>query len=186
MFVRRQIVVVNFYYDLPIFEHSKGLAHNLIGGWSISGIGSMQSGNPLTINAGNNTLGLGGNATSYADQVGPVSYPHTVKQWFNGVGAFAQPAPLAWGNSHRSSVKGPGRDAWNISLFKDFRFTEATGIQFKAESFNTWNHTQFTGVDTGVLNGTLGTGAGAYNGTAGAINGVADPRVFQFGAKAYF
>ena len=146
----------------------------------------MQSGNPLTINAGNNTLGLGGDATSYADQVGPVSYPHTVKQWFNGVGAFAQPAPLAWGNSHRSSVKGPGRDAWNISLFKDFRFTEATGIQFKAESFNTWNHTQFTGVDTGVLNGTLGTGAGAYNGTAGAINGVADPRVFQFGAKAYF
>jgi hypothetical protein len=185
-FDRRQIGVVNFNYDLPIFAHSKGLAHSLIGGWSISGIGSMQSGNPLTINAGNNTLGLGGNATSYADQVGPVSYPHTVQHWFSGVGAFAQPAPLAWGNSHRSSVKGPGRDAWNISLFKDFHFTEGSGVQFKAESFNTFNHTQFTGVDTGVLSGQLGTGAGAYNGTAGAINGVADPRVFQFGAKAYF
>jgi hypothetical protein len=55
-----------------------------------------------------------------------------------------------------------------------------------AESFNTWNHTQFTGVNTGVLNGTLGTGSNAYNSTAGAINGVADPRVFQLGAKAYF
>ena len=44
-FDRRQIGVVNFDYDLPIFEHSKGLAHNLIGGWSISGIGSC---NPET------------------------------------------------------------------------------------------------------------------------------------------
>ena len=185
-FDRRQIGVVNFDYALPIFEHSKGLAHNVVGGWTISGIGSMQSGNPLTINAGTNTLGLGGNATSYADQVGQVSYPHSVKQWFSGVGAFAQPAPLAWGNSHRSSVKGPGRDAWNISLFKDFHFTEGTGVQFKAETFNTWNHTQFTGVNTGVLNGQLGTGANAYNGTQGAVTGIADPRVFQFGAKAYF
>lgn len=185
-FDRRQIGVVNFNYDLPIFNHSKGLAHNLIGGWAISGVGSMQSGNPLTINAGNNTLGLGGNATSYADQVGTVTYPHTAKQWFNPVGVFSQPAALTWGNSHRSAVKGPGRDAWNLSLFKDFHFTEATGVQFKAETFNTWNHTQFTGVNTGVLNGTLGTGANAYNSTAGAINAVADPRVFQFGAKAYF
>jgi|SRR5665213_3176521 len=185
-FDRRQIGVVNFDYNLPVFEHSKGLAHNVLGGWTISGIGSMQSGNPLTINAGNNTLGLGGDATSYADQVGPVSYPHTVQHWFSGVGAFAQPAALTWGNSHRSAVKGPGRDAWNISLFKDFHFTEGSGVQFKAESFNTFNHTQFTGVDTGVLSGQLGTGAGAYNGTGGAINGIADPRVFQFGAKAYF
>jgi hypothetical protein len=185
-FDRRQIGVVNFDYNLPLFEHSKGLTHSLLGGWTISGIGSMQTGNPLTINAGTNSLGLGGNATSYADQVGPVTYPHTAKHWFNGVGAFAQPAPLAWGNSHRSSVKGPGRDAWNISLFKDFHFTEGSGIQFKAESFNTWNHTQFTGVDAGVLNGHLGTGADAYNDTGGRINAVADPRVFQFGAKAYF
>jgi hypothetical protein len=184
-FDRRQIGVVNFDYNLPLFEHSKGLTHNLLGGWTVSGIGSMQSGNPITVNAGTNTLGLG-DGTSYADQVGTVTYPHTAKQWFNGVGAFAQPAPLAWGNSHRSSVKGPGRDAWNISLFKDFHFTEATGIQFKAETFNTWNHTQFTGVDAGVLSGHLGTGADAYNDTGGRINNVADPRVFQFGAKAYF
>jgi hypothetical protein len=185
-FDRRQIGVVNFDYNLPIFEHSKGLTHNLLGGWQISGVALMQSGNPLTINAGTNTLGLGGNATSYADQVGSVSYPHTVKQWFNPAGAFAQPAPLAWGNSHRSAVKGPGRQNWNLSVYKDFHITEGTGIQFKAETFNTWNHTQFTGVNTGVLTGNSGTGAGAYSTNAGAINAVADPRVFQLGAKAYF
>lgn len=185
-FDRRQIGVVNFDYDVPILRNSKGLAHNLLGGWTISGVGSMQSGNPLTINAGTNTLGLGGNANSYADQNGPVKYPHNRKQWFDGSGAFSQPAPLTWGNAKRSSVKGPGRDNWNVSLFKDFHFGERAGIQLKVESFNTWNHSQITGVDSGVLNGTLGTGPGAYNPTQGAVNGFADPRVFQLGGKAYF
>ena len=115
-----------------------------------------------------------------------VTYPHTVKQWFNAVGAVAQPAPLTFGNAPKNFIKGPGRDAWNLSLFKDFQFNERAGVQLKVESFNTWNHTQFTGVNTGVLNGTTGTGAGAYNGTEGAVTSVADPRVFQLGAKAYF
>jgi hypothetical protein len=185
-FDRRHIGVVNFDYDMPVFQHSKGAAHNLMGGWTISGITLMQTGNPLSVNAGNNTLGLSGSTTDHADLVGKVTYPHTATQWFNPVGAFAQPAPLTFGNSPKNIVKGPGRDNWNLSLFKDFHFTERSGVQFKAESFNTWNHTQFTGVNTGVLNGQPGTGAGAYNSTAGAINATADPRVFQLGAKAYF
>ena len=144
----------------------------------------MQSGNPITINAGNNTLGLGGNATSYADQSAAVEIPSHQNAMVRPVrGVFSQPAPLAWGNSKRSSVKGPGRDNWNISLFKDFHFSERTGIQLKVETFNTWNHSQITGVNSGVLNGTLGTGAGAYNSTQGYVNGIADPCVFQLGAK---
>ena len=185
-FDRRHIAVVNFDYNLPIFQHSNGFAHKVLGGWALSGVVLMQTGNPLTINAGTNTLGLGGNATSYADKVGTIKYPHTAAHWFDAVGAVAQPAPLTWGNAPKAIGVGPGRDNWNTSLFKDFRFTEKSGVQLKFESFNTWNHTQFTGVNTGVLNGTPGTGANAYNGTQGAINGVADPRVFQLGAKGYF
>ena len=185
-FDRRHIGVVNFDYDLPIFQHSRGLANSLLGGWTISGVTLMESGNPLSVNAGNNTLGFGGDTNDHADAVGKVSYPHTAAQWFNPAGAFAQPAPLTWGDAPKNSVKGPGRDNWNLSLFKDFHFREKSGIQFKAETFNTFNHTQFTGVNTGVLNGTPGTGASAYNSTAGAITAVADPRVFQLGAKIYF
>jgi hypothetical protein len=183
-FDRRHIGVVNFDYDLPIFQHSKGLAHNLIGGWTIQRHPHGQE--TLSVNAGNNTLGFGGNTTDHADLVGRISYPHTAKQWFNPVGAFGQPAALTWGDAPKNVVKGPGRNNWNLSLFKDFHFTEKSGVQLKAESFNSWNHTQFTGVNTGVLNGTLGIGANAYNSTAGAINATADPRVFQLGAKAYF
>ena len=179
-FDRRQILVVNFDYNLPIFEHSRGLAHNVIGGWSISGVGNMQTGNPLSINEGTNTLGLG-DGSSYANKIGNLTYPHTVTQWFNPAGAVAQPAILTFGNAPKAFGKGPGRDAWNLSLFKDFHFNERTGVQFKVESFNTWNHTQFTGVNTAVLNN-----SGGFNGTAGAVNAVADPRIFQLGAKAYF
>ena len=185
-FDRRNIGVVNFDYDLPILQHSKGVAHNLLGGWTVSGIALMQSGNPLSVNAGTNTLGLSGSTTDHADLVGKITYPHTASQWFNPAGAFAQPAPLTFGDSPKNIVKGPGRDNWNLSLFKDFHFSERSGMQFKAESFNTWNHTQFTGVNTGVLNGTPGTGADAYNSTAGAVNAAADPRVFQLGANVYF
>ena len=80
-------------------------------------------------------------------------------------------------------MKGPGRDNWNLSLYKDFHFNERAGFQFRAESFNTWNHTQFTGVNTSVL---TGSAANPYNSSAGQINATADPRVFQFGGKLYF
>jgi len=179
-FDRRHIAAVNFAYALPIFQHSGLMTRSLVGGWTLSGVVSMSSGNPLQINAGTNTLGLGGTTTDRADQVKPVTYPHTIKQWFDPT-AFAQPAPLTWGNSPKAAVVGPGRQNWNLSLYKDFHFTERTGFKLQADAFNAWNHTQFTGVNTGVLGNN-----GAINPTAGAITAVADPRVFQLGGRIYF
>jgi hypothetical protein len=80
-------------------------------------------------------------------------------------------------------VKGPGRDNWNLSLYKDFHIKESVGLQLRAETFNTWNHTQFTGVNNSVL---TGNSSNPYNSTAGQINAIADPRVFQLGGKIYF
>jgi hypothetical protein len=48
---------------------------------------------------------------------------------------------------------------------------------------DTWNHTQFTGVNNSVL---TGNSSNPYNSTAGQINAIADPRVFQLGARIYF
>ena len=107
---------------------------------------AMQSGNPLSVNAANDNLGFGGGTANHADKVGTIAYPKTLRQWFSP-NAFAQPAPMTLGNSPKNTVKGPGRDNWNLSLYKDFKFNESAGFQFRAETFNTLNHTQFTGVN---------------------------------------
>jgi hypothetical protein len=74
-------------------------------------------------------------------------------------------------------VRQPGRDNWNICLLKNFVLSESrgSGIEFRIESYNTLNHTEFNGVQ------------GQYgSGNFGAITSVWDPRVFQFGLKLKF
>jgi hypothetical protein len=181
-FDRRHIFVSNFNYELPVFQHSGRLLKSTLGGWTISGITTMESGNPFSVNAGVNTLGFGGSTVDHANINGPMKYPHSRTQWFDPT-VFSQPAPLQWGNAPRNVGKGIGRDNWNLSLFKDFRFTEHSGFQFRAESFNTWNHTQFNAINTSVLTGNSAT---PYNASAGQLTNTYDPRVFQFGGKLYF
>jgi hypothetical protein len=178
-FDRRQIATANFNYDMPFFNHSGTVARDVLGGWTFSGVGSMSTGNPISI-ASPNTTGL--QVTNHPNFTGPVTYEHTFKHWFDPQG-FSEPGPLQFGNANKSEVKGPGRDSWSLSLFKDFHFTERSGMQLRAAAFNAFNHTQFTGAGTGVL---TGNGPTSYQGTAGQITSVADPRVFQLGAKAYF
>ena len=45
-------------------------------------------------------------------------------------------------------IRGPGVNNWNTSLFKNFRIKERFNFQFRVEAYNTFNHTQFSGVDT--------------------------------------
>jgi hypothetical protein len=182
-FDRRQIAVVNFEYLLPMFGHSKGLANTLVGGWTISGIASMESGNPITINAQYDNLGFGGDTQSYADKVGTIHYhggknaSANAPQYFNPVGTFAQPAALTWGDASKNDVKGPGEDHWNLSLFKDFKFGENAGFKLIAESYNVWNHATFNSVDTSFS---------PNDSHAGAFTNTGDPREYQLGAKIYF
>ena len=70
---------------------------------------------------------------------------------------------------------GPGRNNWNMALFKAFQFNERARFEFRAETFNTFNHTQFTNPSTGVTNTDFGQ-----------INGTNAPRILQLGAKLLF
>jgi hypothetical protein len=80
-------------------------------------------------------------------------------------------------------VRGPGRQNWNISLFKNFGLDEkrGTNLQFRAEFFNLWNHAQWQG-DT--LNGGISANFGAAN--FGAITSAYDPRAIQLALKLSF
>src|SRR5579875_3111338 len=184
-FDRRNIFNANYIYVLPFYQHaSNGLLRTTLGGWQIAGVTTAESGVPVNIYYnGPDTVGLGGNTNPRPNVVGPITYPKTVAQWFN-TAAFANPiAPWAggltngFGNARKDAIVGPGLFNWNLSLYKDILLTSHEGprIQLRAESYNTFNHTEFNNIDTGTNYGNYGRVTSTY-----------DPRSLQFGAKFLF
>jgi len=145
-------LVSSFVWELPFGRNKKYLsgvnkvANHVIGGWQVNGIVTFQAGFPMTISAAdvgglNDTFG-----TNRADLVGDAnaSITPTIAKWFN-TEAFRQPAAGFLGNSGRGILNLPGINNWDTGLFKSFRFTEQLSLQFRLESFNAWNHTQWGG-----------------------------------------
>jgi hypothetical protein len=193
LFDRRNILNFNYIYNLPFYLHSGNLfQREVLGGWQIAGVTTAESGTPVNVYYnGGDTLGFGGNTTNRPNLVGSVSYPKTQTSWFNhaagsnGVkGSFGIPlAPWAggttgYGNASKDTIVGPGLFNWNVSIYKTFQLTSnASGptFQLRAETFNTFNHTEFNGIDTGFTDVNFGQ-----------VTSVYDPREFQFGAKFLF
>jgi hypothetical protein len=177
-FDRTNIFLSEFVYDIPFMRHSSNrFMKAVVAGWTTSGIVTIESGLPIDIGLGGNQGSNGiPDASNRPNASGAVSYPHTVNEWFSPT-AFTTPAVGAFGNVGFDSVRGPGRDNWNLSLFKSFLLNEARGsrLEFRAESFNTWNHTQFNGVSNTASNSNFGQVTSAF-----------DPRVFQLGLKLFF
>lgn len=80
-----------------------------------------------------------------------------------------------FGNARKDIVPGPGRFNFDTSLYKTFKIHESTNFEFRAESFNTFNHTEFNNVGSSFGNSTFGQPTTTW-----------DPRVLQFGAKLNF
>jgi hypothetical protein len=174
-FDRRQISITSFIYKLPLFHNSGSLlTKELLGGWELSGIALFESGTPVSIGNGPDNLGLGGSTGNRANVVGPITYPGSRLQWFS-TASFAQPGPLQWGTAARNDVVTPGRNNWNVAMFKAFQVQEHLRFEFRAETFNTFNHTQFNSLQTSVTSGNFGQ-----------LTGTSSPRTFQLGAKFLF
>lgn len=188
-FDRRHIFNANYVYALPFYKNSSNpILRNVLGGWEFSGITVIETGSPAW-NGGNgirytgpDTLGLGGGTNNFPDQIAPISYPKTVNEWFSA-SSFAAPvapwndggATTGFGNYHKGTVVGPGLINFNMSLFKTFALTERMNLEFRFESFNTFNHTEFQNVDTSSADSNFGAVISTY-----------DPRVLQLGAKFSF
>jgi hypothetical protein len=176
----RHILMLNYIYDLPFLKNSSNaFVRNVVAGWQVSGITRFQTGPPTTVTYPGDNVGAGvGNVR--ADLIGDLSTGQkTVTQWFN-TAAFAAPAPMTWGNEGRNVVYLPGRNNWNISLLKRFSgipigTKEGAQIEFRAELFNAFNHTQFSTVDINYDSGSFG-----------AVTGTNDARRVQFGLRFVF
>jgi Carboxypeptidase regulatory-like domain len=187
---RRHVFTGNYIYDLPWQRSQQGFAGHLFGGYEFSGILTINSGLPFTVftargqgdpaAVGVNTSGAPNNgsvATPRPNQIGdPNNGPKTFTEFFN-TAAFA-PVTVAGasGNERRGAVNGPGLWRYDMALLKNTRIRESMNLQFRAEAFNLFNHTNFQ---------TLGTTLTTTS-TFGHVTAVRDPRILQLALKFSF
>ncbi len=176
----RHRIVFSGSWELPFgrgrrFVNGGRLLDLLIGGWQSNIIAQWRSGFPFSVFAGIDACNCA--ATSQlAQQVGDprTGFTRSIDQWFN-TRAFVRPAIGTFGSSGRNILDGPSQITFDLSLFKTFRFSERSALQFRAEAFNTFNNTPFNQPGS-----TVGTP------TYGTIHSAADPRAIQLALKLRF
>ena len=82
------------------------------------------------------------------------------------------------GDSSRRFFYGPGIDNFDLALHKTTKITEGKSVEIRLETFNTFNHAQFYGVN--AVDGNIDSP------TFGRVLQAAPPRIMQVAAKLYF
>jgi hypothetical protein len=169
-------------YELP-FGKGKMFLSNLsrsgnafIGGWSLTGIYTLQSGFWFTPSTSINTAGIE-SGTLRPDRLtngNLASGQRTRLHWFD-TAAFVQPGAYLFGNAGRNILEGPGLKNFDLGLSKNTLITERQTLQFRAEFFNAWNNVNFGLPASNVAAGNVGT-----------ISSAGASRDVQFGLKYIF
>ena len=177
---RKNLLNFNYVYELPWFRKTRNAGvRYMLGGWELSGITTFQSGAPNSITVPSDIAGIGASSTRATLTGNPnlSAGNRTLTQWFN-TAVVLSPSLMTlgqFGNSGRNILIGPGFSQWDISLVKNFAVTEHKRFQFRAETFNAFNHPSFTGI------GTTATASGF-----GAVNAAGPGRNLEFGLKFLF
>jgi hypothetical protein len=178
----RQRLVASWTWDIPL--HAPGAFNVLAGGWQLNGILSLYDGLPFSVQSATNTLNIGSGTRADRLRSGELpSSERTLDRWFDTT-AFAAPGPQQFGNGGRNILRGPGTKQADISLFKEFYFSEKRDrrVQFRAEFFNITNTPQFNNPAN-----TVGSpGAGSIRSAGAPLTFQRIPRQIQFGLKLYF
>jgi hypothetical protein len=176
-------------YALPIgrgkhFMGSMNRAEDMaIGGWRLGVITTFQQGFPFSVAAGD--PGAYGTFNMRANITGAPHQLNNIAQWFNTT-AFSQPAFGVFGNTGRNIFIGPGINNWDANLAKTFQFTERAGLEFRIETFNTFNHTQYGSDPNTTVGGQASVSNNITSPTYGHVTAARPGRVAQLGAKIFF
>lgn len=184
-FDRTQVFTLRYTYRMPnapAFVSFKP-ARFVTDGWVISGITRIMTGAPLTPSYSLT------NGTDYTGSASASTRPTVVDPSAPPESRFGPPVYVAnvptLGNVGKGIIRGPGTNNWDISMYKDLKFTERLRGQLRLESYNTLNHTQFSGIDSSVKftdrNGTSNINPLFMRGTSAR-----PPRRLQLGVKMSF
>ncbi len=188
-FDRTNVLHLYYVYTLPNVGAGWKFrpAHWVLDNWQVSGISTFESGYPQSLNCQfTYPVNLfGGGDYSRCTLTGPVNLSagkRNFYQFFN-TSVIQPPTATNPGNAAPGVVRGPGVEDWDISVFKNFPITEKSSVQFRVETFNTFNHPQFSTVNTNPQFNQQGQ---QVNGLLGQINGDYLPRQMQLALKFIF
>ncbi|HEY8226660.1 MAG TPA: TonB-dependent receptor [Pyrinomonadaceae bacterium] len=188
-FDRRHVFAMSYVYELPFFEKADSLTRHVLGGWQVSGVVTLQTGQFVSIAGGSRAStspsnGFGSNLDLVGDWRN-VPGGQTATPVFSSTGAYLSggwinraafvPRTGLIGNVPRNLIEMPSTQNFNLSLMKRVQLSERFRLQLRGEVFNLFNHPNFR---------TLVTNFSASN--FGALTQTDDPRVFQFGVKLLF
>jgi hypothetical protein len=174
------VLTASAVYELPFGKGkayvNQGAAAQVLGGWKVNGMFAHRSGQPFTVGVNNDQSHSNG-ASARPNITGSTSGPKTRAEWFN-IDAFSEPAIDTYGNAGRNSLRGPGYTNFDFSLFREFAIRERYKFEFRAESFNLFNHVNLGNPDSTFQDS---------NGNFGRISGAnGNPRRFQFAGTFKF
>jgi hypothetical protein len=182
---RTHVFTANYVYELPFFKESGPLLKAVLGGWQISGITYLWSGEPVPqITTGNTNSNRRG---TRVNQIGdpkanlPANVPGGV-YWFNPA-AFEAPADGTYGTSTRAPLRLPGVHQWDLNLSKNWYPVGAMRIQFRAEMINAFNHTQFTVINASCPNTATSLSCVVAGSRFGQLTSTRNPREVQLGLR---
>jgi hypothetical protein len=164
---RTHTLVVNFDYTTPKLSAgwNNMLSRTVLDNWEFSGVSSFLSGEPMgftytlvstTDITGGEGLGMNpvtnaqGSATSgvrpdiTATAILPKAQRNPLVAFNTSVVVAPDPNKFGLGNSPKDAFRGPGINNWDLSVMKNFKWHDGgRTIQFRFETYNTFNHTQF-------------------------------------------
>jgi hypothetical protein len=181
----------------------RGVLKQIFGNWSTDTIIYARSAPPVNVVTGKvlpGTVISGANSVQRPDVVPGVPfylYPSGAPggKVINAA-AFTTPVPVtAQGDLGRNALRGFGATQWDITLRRQFRFTERFSLQFRGDFFNILNHPNFGspinyltspqfGQSTQMLNNYLG--GGGLNGGLNPLYQIGGPRSIQLALKLQF
>lgn len=171
-FDRRHQVVLTYAYQLPIFKDQTKFMGKAFGGWVLSGVSQMATGNPITIGTGDDFAGVGPGSGAqlwiyskapeikgqYANNTPAATGTFEANYWFypfnaDGSAIFTKPAVGTISSQKgRGLFYNVGFQNHNLRISKEFRFKESHSIQILGEAFNWLNHPNWNGPDTNPNN----------------------------------
>jgi len=189
-FDHAHIATVSYVWNLPSLSRSNALERETIGGWQLTGIIRRQSGQGFTVTAGADRSQTGLNTDRGMLNAGASPYGgtpcaglsvvcHNYLNPTSFVTAYtATSFPLGtYGNTGKNAFNGPAYMDWDMGALKNFSLMpeDRLTLQFHAEFFNVFNHTNFNNPT-----------AAANNTNFGRILSAQDPRIGQLALKLVF